>query len=67
MATSGIGFTLGFTLVITNALLVKESTGGKVIYSLILLLLSVINVFAALYVQLSADLNIEVNLHHVLN
>ena len=29
MATSGIGFILDFTRVITYALLVKESTGGK--------------------------------------
>ena len=60
MATSEISFTLGFTLVITYALLVKESTGGKVI----LLLLSLMR--SLLYVQ-SADLNIEDNLHHVLN
>ena len=47
MATSGICFTLGFTLVITYALLVKESTGGKV--KLILLLLSLTCVSCLMY------------------
>ena len=61
MATSRIGFNLGFTLVITYALLVKESTGGKVILLLLSLMCSLL-----IYVQ-SADLNIEDNLHHVLN
>ena len=56
MATSEIGF----ALVITCALLVKESTGGKVIYIPV-----VINVFATYNLQ-SADLNIEDNLHHML-
>ena len=60
LRTSGIDFTLSFTLVITYALLVKESIGGKVI----ILLLSSRSLL--IYVQ-SADLNIEDNLHHVLN
>ena len=38
MATSWIGFTLDFTLVITYALLVKESIGGKVILLLLSLM-----------------------------
>ena len=42
MATSRIGFTLGFTLVITYALLVKESTGGKVILLLLSLTCSLL-------------------------
>ena len=60
MATSRIGFTLGFTLVITYALLVKESTGGKVIRLLLSLMCSLL-----IHVQ-SADLNIEDNLHHIM-
>ena len=64
MATRGM---IVFTLVVTYALpillLVERSTGGKII---ILLLLIIVLICSLLIIQ-SADLNIENNLHHMLN